>query len=205
MRFNRIFEVFFVLTIHTHSDFFGWVGGLFFTNENLWMNCRRSFFSKLILLEEVRFGNLILFRFVWFVETFKFSMGTANRQAANTCKPLGKAKRMGLQCEKSVATFAMVLHPRHSFFGVVLHWVAMFGYTNNNLVSSNRAGAISKRLLYIHVYSFVLQIMMCVIGSWCEAGWPWGTNAKLVYYTFLFVCVVCVCFFVLLLACWVLQ
>ena len=61
---------------------------------------------------------------------------------------------------------AMGLHPRHVLFsfGVALGrnlvWKKI---KKGKWASGKRPGAISKRLLCIHTYLFVMQIMMCVI------------------------------------------
>ena len=75
----------------------------------------RIFFLRRYVLATRSFFDL--FALCLFVENFKGSMGTANRQAAETYKPCS----LGLQYENYAETFAMVLHPRHVFVCSVLH------------------------------------------------------------------------------------
>ena len=90
---------------------------------------------------------------------------------------------------------AMGLHPRHVLFsfGVALgrNLVCKKIKKKSKWASGKRPGAISKRLLCIHTYLFVMQIMMCVIGSWCEADWPFGTCAN--FASCIFLCLLCMC------------
>jgi hypothetical protein len=177
-----IFDVF--LEGHCAKDeyrlCFFWVGGwVIFLQQRLLNELQANFFRELIFWRRYVLANRPLFAFFGlcsFVENFKGSVGTANRQATQKNMQtmwLGLAKR-----KFCCILLQWVCIPSMCFFRSVSHWIAILCVKKGKWASGKRTGAISKRLLCIHAYLFVVQIMVCVIGSWCEADWPWGTCAN---------------------------